>query len=704
MANLDSRFICTSDLDTYYVDNASGMPMSGGIVTFYSDVNRTTLKPVYQLTGTPGNYSYQPLNNPCTLSNAGTFQDALGNNIVPYYYPFEGLPGDNNNAGSGVQELYYITCVNSGFVPQFVRQGWPQAAGSESPTPPVNDAEIENYIPNGQFLAHNDWVSLTEPPTTSYTFTTSSGSVNVFSQAIEQGGWDFIYDQGTNATFNNSFSVIPPSGGWGINSFPRYVFNFVCTSIGSVPTYRDLRITWPDVNKFSSGNPPGSIPYTLFFDAASNDGNSYTFSLYQVYYYGTGGSPGNYVENLIETFSVGPNSILKSYNINNIFFPANEGTIGTNNDDYVGLTIRGPRSGWNVAMSDFLMTQGTETFTSFPVMTNADMLTRGVAGWMPTPDAMGYDLYLPLVLTTIGMTFDQSIVGQIITKMQIPANVVNNELLMDGSTYISSEYSALGIPYQRLANYLMLNAAAVSVTNGSTTSTLPAGYVPMFGTGPNFVTIFINATPGNFDLSMNTASGSNAVNDQTSGFTHTSADPLYIFTVPSVPTAGQYFSFTVATSGPLTYNVWFSVNGTGAAPAAPTGANIEVKLVIADDVASTINKIALAINGYQFKLLDLRGYFLRGLDPSATTDPQAASRTLPGISDNTNAWTGANLGSLETSAFAAHTHTYGQANGASGTTFQGGATYSPISANTGSAGASTETRPINIAVYFFIKY
>jgi hypothetical protein len=703
MATLDSRFICVSDLELYLVDNSSGLPLSGGILTFYSDVNRTVLKPVYQLTGTPGNYSYQPLNDPCTLSSSGTFQDALGNNIVPYYYPFEGTPAEN----TGIQELYYITCVNSGFVPQFTRQGWPQAAGT--PPIPINDEEVDNYIPNGQFLSHNDWVSLTEPPFVQYAY----GAQTVDSQAIAQGGWNFVYNDGTSATFNNSFSQIPSSGGWGINSFPKFLFNFVCTSTGgNPPQTRDLRIQWPDVNKFSSGNPPGTIPYTLFFDARSNDGNIYTFQLFKIYYFGTagnGGAPSDPVEEFVANIVIGPTATLTSQNINDIIFSVNLGEIGANNDDYVALSLRGPASPFNVSFSDFLLTQGNEIFTSFPVQTNDQMLSRGVAGWMPTPDPMGFDMYLPLVLTPQGMTFDHSIVGQIIAKTEISTNTVNNELFMNGATYIASEYSAIGIPYQRLANYLLANAAAVSVTNGSTTSTLPAGYVPMYGTGPNFVTIFINATSGKFDLSMNTASGSNSVNNQTSGFTNVATDPLYVFTVPGVPTAGQFFSFTVATSGPLTYNVWFSVTGSGTAPPEPTGANIQVSLGTGDTITTTIQKIALAVNSYQFQVLDLRGYFLRGLDPSATIDPDAASRTLPGISDNTHAWTGANLGSKEVGAFASHVHP--PAGGGTAYAYEGGSGDNVVQAggaaatspNTGAAGG-TETRPINIAVNFFIKY
>ena len=176
-----------------------------------------------------------------------------------------------------------------------------------------------------------------------------------------------------------------------------------------------------------------------------------------------------------------------------------------------------------------------------------------------------------------------------------------------------------------------------------------------------------------------------------------------------MPTAGQYFSFTVATGGPFTYNVWFKVNNIGTPPVSTAAANIEVDLVSADTVASTILKIAKAVNGYQFALLDLRGYFLRGLDPSATVDPDAATRVVEGIYDgNGTAWTGAFLGSLETGAFKSHNHpplgsqtTFTGLSSGSGA-FTTGGTRGDI-LTTGNTGGS-ETRPINIAVNFFIRY
>ena len=718
MATIDSRFICTSDLEELMVDNQTGLPLSGGIVTFYSDVNRTVLKPVYQLSGTPGNYVYNPLPDPCVLSSAGTFQDALGNNIVPYYYPFVGTPDQN----SGVQELYYITVLNSGFVPQFVRQAWPPSASAGNTPISPGSAAVVNFIPNGQFLSHNNIVSLTEPPAPNYMF--NAESVN--SQQIAQGGWNFVYHHGTASIFNNSFTQIPDAGGFGINRFPSFIFNFVAANyVDGATNSRDLRIQWPDVNKFSTGNPPavlptnppptGSIQYTLFFDARSNDGNTYIFTLNQIYYYGNGGSNGaggNAIVKQVAMITVGPSATFVSQNIQNITFLANQGTVSGNGDDYVALSIQGPIAGsWNVSFTDFALVQGNQTLKFFPVQPNADMLAEGVAGWMPTPNPNGQDLYLPLVLTPQGMVFDHSIVGQIIGKTQLAANAVNNELLMDGSTYVMSAYSTLGIPYSRLANYLIANSPAYTVG----TSTIPAKTIPLFGTGANFVTIWNNVDPTKFDLNFNTA-GANAVNNQTSGFTHTSADPLYVFTVPAVPTAGTYFSFTPVTGG-LVFNVYFTVNGVGTPPTAPTGANILVALVTADTVATTIRKIIVAVDQYQFMLIDARGYFWRGLDTGATIDPDAATRTSPGVLDNATAAVGANLGSLEAGAFLSHVHaasntaTTGQNNDQNAAwTFPecndialaAGVAIS-ITTTIAATGGS-ETRPVNLALNWFIRY
>jgi hypothetical protein len=510
MANLDPRFICTSDVDSYFVDNASGLPMSGGIVTFYLDINRTVLKPVYQLTGVPGNYTYAPLNNPITLSSSGTYQDALGNNIVPYYYPFTGTPAQNTN----VQELYYVVCVNSGLVPQFTRQGWPQAAGNgESPT---TGAELINFIPNGQFLANNNAIAMLAPNVQPYV-QYNLGSTIVDAQPIAQGGWNFVYTNGTTATFSNSFSQIPNSGGYpGITSFPRYAFNFHCTSIGDTPLIRDLQISWPDVYKFSAGVQSGGVfpTYNLFFNAKSNDSNTYIFTLEQTFYLGGGQAP---VVIPLATVSIGSTSYA-TYNYQ-ITFPTPAGSLSGNNDDYVALSLRGPTTPWNVSVTDFVLYEGDTALTSFPTDTNAEMLSQGVAGWMPTPNQNGNDLFLPLILTPQGMTFDHSQIGMIEGSIQTFITVgsihygINNLLYCDGQTLLTSGYSYLGIPFSRLQSVLWN----------------PTSQVPLFGTGSNFAQVSINSGATSQMILGTNAAGSvtNPADGTTgTGFTFTTTAPL----------------------------------------------------------------------------------------------------------------------------------------------------------------------------------
>lgn len=104
-------------------------------------------------------------------------------------------------------------------------------------------------------------------------------------------------------------------------------------------------------------------------------------------------------------------------------------------------------------------------------------------------------------------------------------------------------------------------------------------------------------------------------------------------------------------------------------------------------------------DGTHFNLPDLRGKFPRGYDHGAGNDPDAASRTAP-----TGGASADNVGSKQADGFKAHTHqayAQGQLD-----TVAGGATliYDLSSlAATGSTGGN-ETRPINIALMFVIKY
>lgn len=122
-----------------------------------------------------------------------------------------------------------------------------------------------------------------------------------------------------------------------------------------------------------------------------------------------------------------------------------------------------------------------------------------------------------------------------------------------------------------------------------------------------------------------------------------------------------------------------------------------------------------------FNIPALRGVFLRGQDDGAGIDPDASSRTMEFGGGNT----GDNVGTIQPSAYESHTHTVndpghthsGRANTVSptttgftlGTNSNGNTLALPLNAAaTGitlqNSGGSTETRPYNFYVRYYIKF
>ncbi len=119
---MTTQYLTTLDLEPYFVDKDTGAPLAGGYVEFWEDADRTVPKLVFTkqnigadpVTGQPI-YQFIPLPNPVQLSGVGTFQDANGNNIAVYYFPYD---------ANGNVQLYYIAVFNYLGVPQFTREGW----------------------------------------------------------------------------------------------------------------------------------------------------------------------------------------------------------------------------------------------------------------------------------------------------------------------------------------------------------------------------------------------------------------------------------------------------------------------------------------------------------------------------------------------------------------------------------------------------
>lgn len=169
---LDERYIISPPIDQVFVDKDTGLPLSGGKLYFYRDNPRSpiTLKSVYQLTGSPGNYTYTPLPNPITLSSVGTIQNAAGDNEILYFYPYD---------SNGDIDLYYIVCTDANGVEQFTRDAFPNIVGGNDPSEEGSD--IVNQIANPQFSR----VFINDSPATTYTV---SGSTTTFEFAPD---WSF---------------------------------------------------------------------------------------------------------------------------------------------------------------------------------------------------------------------------------------------------------------------------------------------------------------------------------------------------------------------------------------------------------------------------------------------------------------------------------------------------------------------------------
>jgi hypothetical protein len=203
---IDERYFISAPLNQYMVDKDTALPLASGTITFYRDSSRTTPKAVYQLTGSPPNYTYTALPNPITLSSVGTIQNAGGDNEIIYFYPYD----DDGNL-----DLYYIVCESSGSVAQWTREAWPNLGSGNDPT--QSDFHVTNELSNCQFSR----VFINSNDTTTYTI--SSASEEVFSFAPD---WDFVLS-GTGSVI---VELIAISGNDDVPTNPSYLIEVTVSS------------------------------------------------------------------------------------------------------------------------------------------------------------------------------------------------------------------------------------------------------------------------------------------------------------------------------------------------------------------------------------------------------------------------------------------------------------------------------------------
>ena len=230
MAIDPSLLIPEAGLQDYFVDKTTGAPLSGGVLTFYQDNSRTTLKNVYYLSGSPLGYTYIPLPNPLTLSDVGTIEDANGNDVIPLFYPYSEL--DNTT-----KQPYYITVYSSDGILQFTRQNFPINPTSSSGG--TTNATNENLIANNEFWRNIGSLNATTL-TNSFTLNGATLYYATIAPSQHDGFTDmsdiqFIKDANdatdtlTFEKFVGNFSdqIIPD------DITPEFYLNVTCTGAGS---------------------------------------------------------------------------------------------------------------------------------------------------------------------------------------------------------------------------------------------------------------------------------------------------------------------------------------------------------------------------------------------------------------------------------------------------------------------------------------
>lgn len=615
---LDSRYILASDLLSAFFDKDTGEPLSNGVITFYQDQARTIPKNVFQISGTPPNYIYTDLGNEITLSATGLMQNPdTGQIIILLYFPFEGTPAPNDS--DGTIELYYVTCYNEDGVEQWTREGWPNYTDTTS-----TEVDFTNFIPNGQFLFHNN-VPLIDT-------TKTAGEITQPITEVAQGGWTFERPAGSSA---KDIVLFDPFDAFVTNpsASPQYAIQISCETPNAGDDTKDLRIKFTDVNKFASA----TQKYSFAFTGQSNTLSSLTVNLILIKYFGTGGSA------TTET-PIGNLTITSSYSVVQksggfVFGDNTSKTIG--DGSYLQLALRFPlNSVFDASLTDFILTPEAITIASFPQTTDGQFSNQALIAPAPTPD--GSDLYLPLQLTGLGLRYDSSEIGDVISESQISTYVsslhpTTNRMLADGKQYERLAYSSLGIPHKRLFDKYWSTALQVPIygtgaeyftayyagsgnelvvannTSGAVTATADGAIATGFTfaevhAGLNYHTksYLINATTfyiENLELGVVTASDA-----QTSTFTLATIQigstllPQITSVVTTVAAglAGLYFNFDSYTAGmPVLYYVWFKVDGAGADPAPAMRTGILVSLNSTDTAAIVAEKIRESLNGWQ---------------------------------------------------------------------------------------------------------
>lgn len=343
---LDPKYMFSPNLQEFFIDPNTNLPLTAGFVNYFKDKDRATRKTVYELSGSyNAGYNFTPLPNPLELGGAGTTVNESGADIRVYYYPY-----DEN----GVIENYYITVTDDAGNEILSRQAWPNLSSTSSAATSYN----YNFVRNNTFNLWN--YDLTE------SLNVKTGSTNLTDFIIP----DWTYEQDDDSqdidivqgTFSSSDSDVP---GNPIN----YLIYRNNNSGSKLGTFNRFRQTYQGVKTLSGQNVAASI----WINQVS--GSSGQFSLTLTQDYGSGGSapvPTDTTNIIFEpTLTVGD---WVQY-AGSATLPSVAGkTIGTNNYLVLGLNMPLNKDA-EIYMTEIRLNQGITVLESTEV-SNDDLIKQ----------------------------------------------------------------------------------------------------------------------------------------------------------------------------------------------------------------------------------------------------------------------------------------------------------------------------------------
>lgn len=344
MAINPSLLVVDSTLQDYLVDKDTGLPLVAGVLTFYQDNSRTTLKNVYYQSGSPGAYTYVAFPNPITLSATGTVVDNNGNDTKIFYYPVSEV--DNST-----DQPYYVTVDSALGERQFTRQNWPFIPPEL--TPGTGIPTLSNLIVNNVFWRNIGSVNATNLLDTVIAPSQHDGfsypDIHFIKDAT--GAVDTI----TFKNFVTGFSdqILPNA------VTPEYYVNLNCTGAGSETVkYIQIPIAYHIDNL--SGYPNASV--TVYAQNVSgNVNNNITLKLLQYLGTGTTGS----ANPTLMTFSLSNSWQACTANFS---FPSSQNlSIGTGHDDawYLQIALEpAVTTNINIAIPQVYLNQSPNTPTN----------------------------------------------------------------------------------------------------------------------------------------------------------------------------------------------------------------------------------------------------------------------------------------------------------------------------------------------------